>query len=235
MNNNVRYRIKFSKLSRLRFIGHLDLQSLFQLCIKRAQLPIAYSNGFNPHQLMSFALPLSLGMASVGEYLDIELINKEDTDIILNKLNLVMPDGLKVLEVRKLVQGEKNSASLVVAGVYEVTFPKEFTITETEIQEILDKTEINVIKKSKKKDVEINIRNKIYEVKLLQNIDKEIKVKLLIAAGSKDNLKPELIIKYLYEETGQFYNQFKPYYLRIDLLQKNNVKFQSIMQNGDNL
>lgn len=235
LNNNIKYRLKFSKLSRLRFIGHLDLLSLFQLSIKRAAIPIAYSNGFNPHQLMSFALPLSLGMASVGEYIDIELKEEADTNDIIQKLNEVVPEGLEIIEARKLIEGEKNAASIVQAGIYEITFPKDFLITDTIIQQMLDKSEINVTKKSKKKETEINIRPYIYKANLLEVVNSKKSIELLIATGSKENLKPELVISYLYNETGQAYNQYHPYYLRKDLLKLSSNRFISVMEVGDNL
>ena len=68
-----KYRLKFSKNGKMIYIGHLDLLKFFIRLIKRTQLPIAYSNGFNPHQQLTFAIPLSLGMSSYGEYLDIQL------------------------------------------------------------------------------------------------------------------------------------------------------------------
>ena len=78
----MKYRIKFTKVGKVRFVGHLDLLKLFQRAIKRAGIPVAYSNGFNPHQLIGFAIPLPLGMASVGEYVDVELKEEVSEDII---------------------------------------------------------------------------------------------------------------------------------------------------------
>lgn len=233
MNSNIRYRIKFSKLDRLRFIGHLDLLALFQRCIKRSMLPIAYSNGFHPHQIMSFALPLSLGMGSVGDYLDIELKNDISPDEIVFKLNEIAPEGFRILEARKLKQGEKNAASIIEAGVYEVTLPTDSLITNINIEEMLNKEDITVVKKSKKKEVEVNIRKYIYECSLELNENNEKIITLLIASGSKDNLKPDLVISYLYETVGQVYNSYKIYYLRKDLLKPHNNRFISIMEMSD--
>ena len=107
LNNNIKYRIKFTKTGNMIYIGHLDLLKFFQRTIKRAGLPIAYSLGFNPHQLMIFAIPLSLGVSSVGEYLDIQLKQDMSCEEIENRLNSTMPLGIKILSVRKLVEGEK--------------------------------------------------------------------------------------------------------------------------------
>ena len=69
----MKIRIKFRKFGPVRFIGHLDLMRFFQKMIRRADLDIAYSNGFSPHQIMSFAAPLGVGLESNGEYMDIEV------------------------------------------------------------------------------------------------------------------------------------------------------------------
>ena len=65
----MKVRIRFAKYGALKFIGHLDVMRYFQKAIRRADLPIAYSEGFSPHQIMSFAAPLSVGHTSEGEYL----------------------------------------------------------------------------------------------------------------------------------------------------------------------
>ena len=66
-------RIKFCKYGSMKYIGHLDIMRYFQKAIRRSGLPIKYSEGFNPHQIMSFAAPLGVGITSDGEYMDIEL------------------------------------------------------------------------------------------------------------------------------------------------------------------
>ena len=233
LNNNIRYRLKFSKLFRMRFIGHLDLLSLFQRCIKRTELPIAYSQGFHPHQIMSFALPLSLGMGSVGEYVDIELEKEVDPSEILSRFNEISPDDFKILDIRKLMQGEKNAASIVEAGIYEVTLPQDSLITGIEVEEMLSQNEIKVIKKSKKKEVEADIRKHIYEAFFTISEDNKKIIEFLISSGSKENLKPEVVINYLYEKVGQVNNPYKVYYLRKDLLKKQSDSFKSIMEMSD--
>ena len=71
-------RIKFRKYGVMRFIGHLDVMRYFQKAMRRAEIPIAFTGGYSPHMIMSFAQPLGVGVTSDGEYLDIEL--KEDID-----------------------------------------------------------------------------------------------------------------------------------------------------------
>ena len=85
-----KYRLKFSKSGKMIYIGHLDLLKFFIRLIKRTQLPIAYSNGFNPHQQLTFAIPLSLGMTSYGEYLDIQLTAPVYCEEIKNRCHVIL-------------------------------------------------------------------------------------------------------------------------------------------------
>ncbi|MCL2456261.1 MAG: TIGR03936 family radical SAM-associated protein, partial [Defluviitaleaceae bacterium] len=80
-------RLKFSKTKTLRFIGHLDFLRVFQQTIRRAGLPAAFSQGFNPHLMISFALPLPLGMESLNDYADITLESEASFDDIVKKIN----------------------------------------------------------------------------------------------------------------------------------------------------
>ncbi|MDE6181979.1 MAG: TIGR03936 family radical SAM-associated protein, partial [Eubacteriales bacterium] len=164
-----KYRIKFSKTGRIRFVGHLDLLKIFQRTVKRANLPIAYSQGFNPHQQMSFAIPLPLGMESISEYLDIKLEENLTRKEVFERLNTEMPIGLEIINVLKLKEDEKNAPSIVCGGEYEVTLDREINIDEfnKKISELLNSEEINIEKKTKKRGKEvlktINIKDEIYE------------------------------------------------------------------------
>jgi len=209
MEDRIFYRLKFEKLGNMRYIGHLDLQTLFQRLTKMAKVPIAYSRGFNPHQLMSFALPLSLGMGSVSEYIDIELT--EDCITLIDKFNAVMPDGLKVLADKKLLMSEKTGAALLEVANYEV---KNIELDNKKIEEMLSSKEINITKTNKKgEEKTINIREQIFSLSYEDDC-----LKMTIAAGSKSNLKPELVANYLGVETpisnylrvGLLTGEFKP-------------------------
>ena len=90
----MRIRIKFRKNGVMRFVGHLDIMRYFQKAMRRADIDIAYSEGFSPHQIMSFAAPLGVGITSDGEYLDIEVKSTDSTEVSLRALNAVMADGM---------------------------------------------------------------------------------------------------------------------------------------------
>jgi hypothetical protein len=120
---NTGYRFKFSKIGRIRFIGHLDLLKLFQKALRRADLPVAYSEGFNPHMKITFAAPLPLGFESRGEYADIFFKSVPTGESARQKtfgpiLNRYFPEGLKILKSIPLEAGEKNCAAVLRAALY---------------------------------------------------------------------------------------------------------------------
>lgn len=204
LNNNIKYRIKFTKTGNMIFIGHLDLLKFFQRTIKRAKLPIAYSLGFNPHQLITFAIPLSLGVSSVGEYVDMQFTTEMDCNEIVDRLNETMPLGIKILSARKLDEGEKTCAAAVEIGSYEVTLPERYENLEKAVNAILSAEEINVERIVKKKTKITNIRPLIYSLNSEDNI-----INTVIATGSQGNLKIEILLEELYKAMEQEYIPYK--------------------------
>ena len=83
-------RIKFRKYGIMKFIGHLDVMRFFQKVMRRADIPIAFTGGYSPHMIMSFAQPLGVGITSDGEYLDIELKEPIDSKEAVRRMNQVM-------------------------------------------------------------------------------------------------------------------------------------------------
>ena len=86
-------RIKFRKYGALRFIGHLDVMRFFQKVMRRADIPIAFTGGFSPHMIMSFASPLGIGLSSDGEYFDIELTEQIDSREAVRSMNQACVEG----------------------------------------------------------------------------------------------------------------------------------------------
>ena len=98
----LKVRIKFQKIGPMKFLGHLDTMRYFQKAIRRADLPVAYSGGYSPHMIMSFAAPLGVGTTSRGEYFDMELVRTVPTGEIEARLNSVMVEGISVISARQV-------------------------------------------------------------------------------------------------------------------------------------
>lgn len=191
----LKIRIKFAKQGNMKFIGHLDIMRYFQKAIRRADIDVCYSEGFSPHQKMSFASPLGLGLTSSGEYFDIEVNTTKSSAEAVKALNDTMVDGIEVLSYRLLPDKAGNCMSLIAAADYEVGFKGEYHIDGDLIEKFKSLNEINVVKKTKKSEKEIDIKPLIYDLRA-----EDDKISMKVASGSVNNLKPELVMK-AFEDT----------------------------------
>lgn len=96
-----RYLIKYTKGDEIKYVAHLDLMRTIQRILRRSELPVEYSKGFNPHIILSIAQPLSVGVASKGEYMDVEFKEEVDEKVIKDTLNANTPIGIEILDVKK--------------------------------------------------------------------------------------------------------------------------------------
>lgn len=181
-------RIKFSKTGNVKFIGHLDVMRYFQKLIRRAKLDVTYSQGFHPHQIMSFTSPLSVGIESVGEYFDIETNSKIDPEEAVRVLNEHTVDDIQVLKYVELPDDAKKSMALLAGADYSV----ELDISNDVVVDFLNQETIEILKKTKKSEKVVDIKPLIYK---LENRDGKLFMQL--AHGSKDNLKPGLVVEAL--------------------------------------
>ncbi len=188
-------RLKFSKQGQVKFVGHLDTVRLFQRAIKVVNLPVAYSLGFNPHSLVYFALPLSVGVSSVGEYMDI--ITKENIAVykVKESLNDVLTKDIKILDAFLIDENTPSLMSLVSAADYRINLPKEYfpSLNKEEIEQKINQEEILVTKKTKKGLQQIDIRPMILSHKI-DNLDDALCIDIKVHAGSQSNLNPELFL-----------------------------------------
>ena len=148
-------RMRFVKCGSMKFIGHLDCMRFFQKAIRRAKLDVAYSKGYSPHQLMSFASPLGVGATSDGEYIDVEFYSLPDISLpeLVAYLNQFMTDEIFVTDIEIMPDGFKNSMSLLIAADYMVV-EKEAGVFPENWQEkwlsFMEQQEIVIEKKTKK-------------------------------------------------------------------------------------
>ena len=112
----MKIRIKFRRWGAVKFLGHLDLMRYFQKAVRRANIDICYSEGFSPHQIMSFAAPLGVGITSDGEYFDIEVHSTIRTKEAMQALNETMVEGIEVTGYVRLPDNAKTAMSIVAAA-----------------------------------------------------------------------------------------------------------------------
>ena len=106
----------------MRFIGHLDMMRYFQKAFRRSGIDIQYSQGFSPHQLISFAAPLGVGLTSTGEYMDIVMGECPSSEELVERINRQMVDGVRILSAVALPDDSKNAMSIVTTADYRISF-----------------------------------------------------------------------------------------------------------------
>jgi radical SAM-linked protein len=192
-------RVKFGKHGALRYIGHLDVMRYFQKAIRRAEIDVTYTKGFSPHQVMSFAQPLSVGLESNGEYMDIEVNSITSCEDIKQRLNTAGVPGIEILSVKVLPDGAGNAMASVAAALYTVEFkagrtPALFQSHDVQdlqalIEDFLSKEEIIIEKEGKSGLRQVNIRQGIYKL----DFDGKC-FTMLLDASSAGNVKPVQVI-----------------------------------------
>ncbi len=164
-------RIKFQKYGPMKFIGHLDVMRYFQKLFRRAVIDNEYSKGFSPHQIMSFAAPLGVGLTSDAEYLDVQLLSSDIPEVMLARLNAAATEGFRMIDFHPLLGPEENkkvitAMSLVASADYLVSLKDGYSLGVLETQErfrsefekFMDSREILINKKTKTSEKEVDIR-----------------------------------------------------------------------------
>lgn len=251
----IKARMKFNKTGSMKFIGHLDIMRYFQKAIRRSNIDVSYSQGYSPHQLISFASPLGVGLTSDGEYMDIQLESTLSSEEMIQKINETMTEELQVTSFRILPEESKTSMSLLAAADYLISvkdgyntvpdFQKHFT-------EFVNQSQILIMKKTKKSEKEIDLKPFIYACafskedfeaqinrclgsSVAENYENGIKVYLQLTCGSVNNIKPELVLEAFCKAYHCDYNPFAYQVHRFELYTDLNAKKGEINPNGSNI
>ncbi len=211
-----RIRSKFYKKDDMVFISHLDLIRLFERAFRRAHIPVSYSQGFNPHPIMSFATALGIGISSDAEYMDIKLTRDMDVGEFMAGLNNQLPDGLEIIASRYIPNDLTSLMATIKYSSYIVKFDTLEQIDENELKEklslFMQKEELLIIRKKKRKRKhnykrfqkeagrQINIRTFIQDINIIKTENTNVVCGMVLATGSSGNLKPEIVVSKLGEE-----------------------------------
>lgn len=183
-------RVFFTKNGRMKFASHLDMNRLMTRVIRRSGVPIWYTEGFNQHPYITFALPLSLGFTSDYEIMDIRIMDAEfSNEMVKSALNSVFPDGLVVTDVCDAVlkTGE------IAFAEFLITFESGDKTFAQSLEEFLSQEAIITEKKTKKgmmKEIDMAPCIKSFSV---SNGD-SVELSIVLAAGGENNLNPTLLL-----------------------------------------
>lgn len=192
------YRLRFSKTGRVKYISHLDMIKVVQRALFRTKLPIAYSEGFHPHQQTAFPVNLSLGYTSYDELLEITLTEELPLEEVKERLNAVFPEGLHIHEA--YFGGKKYN--FLSYAIYNVKLTTENPkLLSEQLMEFLAQEEILIEKKGKRGMKQVDLKPMIELQR--QEVDSDsLTLTLCLPTGSINNLNPALIVKALEEFSG---------------------------------
>lgn len=210
-------RVRFMRGEGVKFISHLDLMKAFERAIRRSNLPISYSQGFNPHPQMVFGLPLAVGMTSECEYADFELAQEIEPEQFMDRLNESLPESIRITAAAQ--KKTKKNIMATIAGadyVLEIFSDEEISphTAAQRVENLLKRESIKVLKEGRGKDRkvtfrEVEIRPLILSVDLepihsipegYETFHSAFVINACFKAGSEANLRPELFIKALCEQ-----------------------------------
>lgn len=235
----MRLRIKFSKTGPMRYISHLDIMRFFQKALRRAGADVSLSEGFSPHLLMSFALPLSLGMTSIGEYFDVEVNSVGSTQELMDELNRQMCGGCEILSIKSIPQDKANKCmtqvaaadyTVIVTGPDESVWkPDEESIKE-KIDAFLAQPEIVVLKKTKKGEKDADIKPQIYSFGYEGGC-----FKMRVGAGSVNHVRCDSVMEGFFKFAGIFNEMLSFDIRRDDLLLETDKGFEPLDSIGEEI
>nr|WP_320025885.1 TIGR03936 family radical SAM-associated protein [uncultured Acetobacterium sp.] len=204
----VKIHYQFKRSTPLRLLSHLDQQRLFQRAFRRANIPIAYSQGFNPHPKMSFALAMSVGLTSDGEYGEVIVADDMDAETFISRMNQVLPKGLEIVSAKICGDGVGSLSAALYKSIYQIkikVLPEtNFEKLAESVQAYLALPQIFIQKRNKKgKFVEKDIRPFIEAITVSPDEENDkVNVNMTLVYIDQQCVKPELILTSINNQNG---------------------------------
>ena len=193
-------RMSFQKTGMAKFISHLDTVRCITRAMKRANVPVWFTEGFNPHAFLTFAMPLSLGFESLCETVDFRLLEETDLNELKDRINNALPVDITVKEIYVY----ETSPNDIRWAEYKIIFNNPDALLLSQAEKILSADEILVLKKSKKGrnkvEKEVNIKEHIKSFELIED-DGKLILNTILSSGTSININPMLLISALVKNT----------------------------------
>ncbi|MBR2546914.1 MAG: TIGR03936 family radical SAM-associated protein [Eubacterium sp.] len=192
-----RYALLFTKTGLIRFTSHLDLLRMFKRAFRRAEIPVSYSQGFNPHPKMGFCQPLSLGYTGLGELIEFQTDSDKGCNRWMDLMKDSLPAGIDLISMGIIADGQPSMAASCYAADYLIEFRVPYALKDFKslVSDFLSQDEISVSKKSKSGKIsDVDIKGKIRSLKAAEK-DGMLILETTLDSGSSSNLSPELLIR----------------------------------------
>ena len=185
-------RLSFSKQGYAKYVSNLDLMRMFQRVFKIANVDIAYSQGFNPHQKISISNPLPIGVTGSEEYIDIQTNSVPDYDKMVSDINEILPPDIRILWAAE----PKDNLNEIKMAEYDVKFTVLHKLPDFEeyVDALKVKDDIVVSKKTKRGISNVDIKPYIHNLEILESDGYEFKLKMLLETSDVSNLKATTVL-----------------------------------------
>ena len=242
-------RMKYTKEDSAIFLSHLDMVRLFERSFRRAEIPMAFTQGFNPHPIMSFAAPLSLGNSSIAEYVDIHLAVEVDLEEFLQRMRHILPKGIRVLKAA-IMKEEKPASLMKEAAVmmYQVIVTSKEALNPVKERErltaFLEQESIIIDKKTKEKTrrqfqanrvktKKVDILPLIRSLDIIDIHDNQIIFKIAVNVLNSGTVKPAIVL----QKWFSFVNLSSDYSIksicRTEIFRWKNDRLEPILQSNN--
>jgi radical SAM-linked protein len=206
-------RIKYCKDGPIKYISHLNLAQVFTRALRRANIPVVISDGFNPRYRISFGPPLPLGIISISEYLDVRLKEEVKVEELTERLNLVLPQGLKILLAKTIPSSADSLIKVIDRASYVITLRIKEKLLDSAVknqedelrklkQEVeknnkrfLNLDKITVEKQTKNGIKMVDIRPSIIDISVKKLKNSILELNLDLKIGQQGNLNPRYAVR----------------------------------------
>jgi radical SAM-linked protein len=200
-NQSAKYRLRltFAKKAQIKYIAHLDLALAWERTLRRAQIPLAYSQGYNPRPKMQFASSLPVGTTGRAEIVDIVITEPVVPADALERLRPALPSGIELHLVEEVPLKSLALQNLLCQAEYLVKVETELPaeILTARIEALLAADNIVQTRYRKGREEEIDLRPWLHELHLEQVANSEVHLHMRLATGQFGNLRPETVLKAL--------------------------------------
>ena len=193
----------FEKGERIRHIGHLDIQRSVQRGLRRSGLPVAYSQGFNPHILITFASALSTGACGKREIMDVTMAGDVEAEEFLEKMNRAMPPEMQLKEARAVDNKHPSLMGMVAAADYDLLIRDEAQGEKlaAALPEMMKKDQIMATRKTKTKLAECDVKPLIYSL-YAEKKDGKTHLRAMMTLTERESCKPQMLLEALKAQAG---------------------------------
>ncbi|MHB0999030.1 MAG: TIGR03936 family radical SAM-associated protein [Armatimonadota bacterium] len=193
--------LRLKKDDTVKYISHLDLVKAFEFALRRAGIPIEYTEGFNPRPKMSFGGAIGVGVSSDDERFILELIQPVDSSEIMERLNNNLPPGLRILSAEQVPDSVKSPLTELNASDFRIIVScADCSEIETIIRQIMDSSEYKITRVRAKGSKVVDIRQYIIDIRVLECIDDIAAIYASLLSTTSGGGRPQDIIQVLSEK-----------------------------------